>query len=162
MKKNDWILLISVLAYSYLFYQQAAGINFLIFNLIVVTGAVLKSPEAYKNKNWLMAAAGALVSAIFIMVYSSPLAIVTSIFSLGILSVMSFSPDTSVVLSLILTLCSVGSSFVFMFIDMIRRKKNSAEKGTQAAVLCKGINGFCCVGDYCFVFPDVSNLQPFV
>jgi len=128
MKKNDWILLISVLAYSYLFYQQAAGINFLIFNVIVVAGAVLKFPEAHKNKNWLMAAAGALVSAVFIMVYSSPLAIVTNIFSLGILSVMSFSPDTSVVLSLILTLCSVGSSCVFMFIDMIRRKKNSVDK----------------------------------
>ena len=36
MKKNDWILIASVAAYSYLFYQQNLGINFLVFTISLI------------------------------------------------------------------------------------------------------------------------------
>lgn len=127
MKKNDWILLVSVLLYSYLFYEQAAGVNFLIFNLVIITGIALKKQEAVRVFNWQAAAVGAILSSIGIMVYSSPMAIITNIFSLGLLSVMSFSPSTSVVVALFLSICSVGASAVFMFSDMFKRRKNSGD-----------------------------------
>ena len=37
MKKNDWLLFAAVGLYSFLFYQQTLGINFLIFTLFLVT-----------------------------------------------------------------------------------------------------------------------------
>lgn len=125
MKKNDWLLLISVLLYSYLFYEQSAGINFFLFSIALVVCLLVKDPASLKSKSWLVAAAGSIISSACIMYYSSPLAIVTNIFSLGLLSVFSFSPKTSVFTSLFMTLCSVGSSCVFMFIDMFRRRKKS-------------------------------------
>ena len=135
MKKNDWLLLISVLLYSYLFYEQSAGINFLIFNIVLVVGSLIKDPTSLKNKSWLAVAAGSLISSACIMYYSSPLAILANIFSLGLLSVFSFSPQTSIFTSLFMTLCSVGSSCVFMFIDWARRRKKSkaTEKNKRPA-----------------------------
>lgn len=123
MKKNDWLLLVSVLLYSFLFYQQSAGINFLLFNIALVVCLLIKDQSNLKSKSWLAAAAGSIISSACITYYSSPLAIVTNILSLGLLSVFSFSPKTSVFTSLFMTLCSVGSSCVFMFIDMFRRRK---------------------------------------
>lgn len=137
MKKNDWVLLVSVLLYSYLFYEQAAGINFLIFNLALVIGAVIKNPEVKANRNWLIVAAGSLISSACIMVYSSPLAIVTNILSLSILSVLSFSPKTSVIVSLFLSFCSIGSSIVMMILDMIKRRKNSKEMENKRPIYVK-------------------------
>ena len=135
MKKNDWLLLISVLLYSYLFYEQSAGINFLLFNIALIAGLLIKNPSSLKDKSWFTAAAGSLVSSACIMYFSSPLAIVTNVFSLGLLSVFSFSAETSVFTSLFMTLCSVGSSCVFMFIDMVRRRKKSkSEEKTKRPV----------------------------
>lgn len=127
MKKNDWLLLVSVLLYSYLFYEQSAGINFFLFNIALVIGLLIKNPTSLKDKSWLAVAAGALISSGCIMYYSSPLAIVANIFSLGLLSVFSFSPKTSIFTSLFMTLCSTGSSCVFMFLDWSKRRKKNKE-----------------------------------
>ena len=94
MKKNDWLLLVSVLVYSFLFYQQSAGINFLLFNIVLVGCLIIKDPSSLKNKSWLAVAAGSIISSACIMYYSSPLAIVANILSLGILSVLSFRRET--------------------------------------------------------------------
>ncbi len=135
MKKNDWLLLVSVLVYSYLFYQQSAGINFLLFNIVLVGCLIVKDPLSLKNKSWLAVAAGSIISSACIMYYSSPLAIVANILSLGILSALSFSPKTSIFTSLFMTLCSVGASCVFMFIDWAkRRKKSKTEEKTKRPV----------------------------
>ncbi len=135
MKKNDWLLLISVLLYSYLFYEQSAGINFLLFNIALVVCLLIKDPANLKHKSWIATAAGAIISSACIMYYSSPLAIITNIFSLALLSVYSMSPKTSVFTALFMTLCSVGSSIVFMFIDLFtRRKKTKTEEKTKRPI----------------------------
>jgi hypothetical protein len=128
MKKNDWLLLVSVLLYSYLFYEQSAGINFFLFNIALVIGLLIKNPASLKDKSWLAVAAGALISSGCIMYYSSPLAIVANIFSLGLLSVFSFSPKTSIF----------------------------TKKNTSGLRNC--INDIVCGGHYHFIFCDVSIL----
>ena len=40
MKKTEWLILIATAAYSYLFYEQTDGINFLLFS-ILLTGLCL-------------------------------------------------------------------------------------------------------------------------
>ena len=51
MKKNDWILLISVVLYSFLFYNQFAGINYLIFNIALITGLWIKEKNVSENSD---------------------------------------------------------------------------------------------------------------
>ncbi|HEX8516188.1 MAG TPA: DUF4153 domain-containing protein [Bacteroidia bacterium] len=124
MKKNDWLLIISVLLYSLLFYKQAAGLNFLLFNIAAVAALAIREPLLLKNKIWLSVAAGAFISSFCILTYGSALAIIANIFSLGILSVLSLNTSTSFLTSAFVSLCAVGSSGAFMFIDWVKRKRN--------------------------------------
>lgn len=127
MKKNDWILLASVATYSYLFYNQNAGINWLVFNAILITLLLSRNKEVYKTKSWLLAATGSIISAICITYYGNGLSIVANIISLGILSAYSINAKTSVILSFLFSCYSVAASSVFMIIDSITRNKNKSE-----------------------------------
>ena len=122
MKKNDWALIISVFLYSILFYKQTAGINFLLFNTVLLVLLIHINTRLLKSKIWVSLALSSLVSSYFIYVYGSSLAIVTNLFSLFILSALSMNVRTSFLTALFLSICSVGSSFVRMFIDWIKRK----------------------------------------
>lgn len=127
MKRNDWALIISVFLYSWLFYKQFAGLNFLIFDTAVVALLIYRDKDLLKNMTWLSVAAGTLISAFFIFMYSSPLAIIANIFSLAILSALSIDPRTSFLSSVFVTMCSAGSSVVFMFLDWVERKSKKVE-----------------------------------
>ncbi|MBK7667751.1 MAG: DUF4173 domain-containing protein [Sphingobacteriaceae bacterium] len=134
MKKNDWLLLVSVLLYSYLFYEQSAGINFFLFNIALVVGLLIKNPASLKDKSWLAVASGALISSGCIMYYSSPLAIVANIFSLGLLSVFSFSPKTSIFTSLFMTLVQrVRRACLCLLIGATEKKNKEGEKNKRPA-----------------------------
>ncbi len=127
MKKNDWSIIISVLLYSILFYKQSAGINFFIFNISIIGLLLFRNQALLKSTVWLSVAFGALLSSFFIYQYGSALAIVANMFSLFILSALSIDTRTSFLTSLFLTICSTGSSCVFMFIDWVNRKSKHIE-----------------------------------
>ena len=55
MKKNDWLLAGAVAAYSYLFYEQQAGINYLIFTLILLGLIVVQTKKSNFQENQLAA-----------------------------------------------------------------------------------------------------------
>jgi Leucine-rich repeat (LRR) protein len=131
MKKNDWILLISVLLYSYLFYKQSAGINFLLFNIALIAGSALKNPDSIKTRSWITAAVGAMISSVCVMYYSSPIAIVANIISLALLAYFSLAPNTSVILALIMEAVAIGSSCVYMFFDWAKRSKNKTNQTSK-------------------------------
>lgn len=122
MKKNDSILLISIFLYSFLFYKQLAGLNFFIFNIGIVLMLLYRNKELIKNKVWLSVASGTLISSFFVYYYDSSLAITANLFSLAILSAISINPKTSFITSIFLSLCAMGSSMVFIFLDWIERK----------------------------------------
>lgn len=122
MKKNDWALLLSVILYSYLFYQQSAGINFLIFNCCISGFLIYRNKELIKNKQWLLVVSGAILSSFFIFLYSSPIAIWANIISLMILSALSFDPEVSFITALFQSFCNQFASFVFMIMDWIERR----------------------------------------
>ncbi len=46
MKKNDWLLLLAVAIYSYLFYAQTDGLNYLLFTIILLLLTFVKSEKA--------------------------------------------------------------------------------------------------------------------
>jgi Leucine-rich repeat (LRR) protein len=127
MKKNDWILLASVATYSYLFYDQSAGINWLVFNAVLIILLLSRNKEVYKTRNWILAATGCTISAICIAYYGNGLSIIANIISLGMLSAYSINSKTSVIISFVFSCYSVAASAVFMIIDSITRNKNKSE-----------------------------------
>jgi Leucine-rich repeat (LRR) protein len=127
MKKNDWILLVSVLLYSFLFYQQYDGLNFLLFNLVVI-GGLYFFDKIKLSRKWYLVAAGCLFSSLCIAIYSSPLAIVANLISLAILSSISLNPAGSVIVALLLAFISLGTSIVYMFLDWIKRGNGETKK----------------------------------
>lgn len=126
MKKNDWILVTSVLLYSYLFYHQSAGINFLIFSLMLIIGLVLRNKTLPQNKNWLAAMAGTLLSAVCVAIYGSNLALTANIISLSVLSGLSMSAQSSIVFTLLFSAYSYVTSLIFMYFDWLERKQKSS------------------------------------
>ncbi len=122
MKKNDWILLVTVALYSFLFYGQTAGINFLIFTISLIAGLLLRDNQLIKNHYWKLAAVGSLLSGGCVAYYGNTLAVIANVISLSMLSALSHRANTSVVLSLVFAAYSYSSSAVFMILDWSKRK----------------------------------------
>lgn len=142
MKKNDWILLISALLYSYLFYQQSVGVNFLIFTSALISGLLIKQKELWYAHTWKIAAIGSLLSATCLAYYGSTLALVANLISLSVLSGLSISAKSSVVFSLLFSAYSYVTSMVFMYLDWIDRKQkenNLSTNGTFKKILLVSI-----------------------
>jgi hypothetical protein len=130
MKKNDWIFLLSVLAYSFLFYSQTAGINFFIFSVLLTLFQGSKNKDLLRKTPWLIAASGVLLSSFCVFYYGNSLSIIANIISLMLLSALSYSPSTSIIVALLFSMLSIGGSFVFMILDAVER---NAKKVSVAA-----------------------------
>lgn len=128
MKKNDYLLLIATGAYSFLFYRQTAGINYLLFTLIFMTVLVLKNTKLLSSRKWLWSALLCLVSAVAVVVHSSDLSILANIFSLLLLSAFSVNVATSSLFSFFFSCYSVLSSLIYIVLDSVQRWQVSDEK----------------------------------
>lgn len=137
MKRNDWILLVAVLLYSLLFYNQTAGINFFIFSTTLVVLLGLKDKTLLGKRNCLMAAAGSLLSGICIAWHGNTLGIVANIISLSLLSGLSVNTGSSVILALLFSAYSYVSSPVYMIINYVERKSDEQKtvKSSRKLVL---------------------------
>lgn len=137
MKKNDWILTIAVAIYSYLFYQQSLGINFLLFTISLMVLLFMRNKEIIKNRNWILAAIGSLLSASCISYYGNGLSLTTNIISLCILSAFSVNPKTSIITSLFFSAYSISTSYVFMILDTLSRAKERGPDNENKSRLIK-------------------------
>lgn len=131
MKKNDGILAVAVAVYSFLFYEQGLGVNFLLFTICLITLLCYRDKTVYKARNWQLAAVGSVLSAFCIMFYGDGVSLIANIFSLCLLSAYSFHSRTSVITSLFFTFYSIILSGVFMIIDTIKRFQNNLMKGNS-------------------------------
>src|SRR4051812_12841745 len=112
MKTNDRLLLAAVAAYSYLFYEQNAGINFLIFNILLVGIMAMRNQNLLRDKRWLFSSGLCVITSLAVFVNSSALAIITNVFSLLLFSAYSCSTKTSALFSMAFSGWSVVTSFV--------------------------------------------------
>ncbi len=123
MKKNDFILMASVAAYSFLFYQQTAGVNFFIFNLLLLVLLVWRDNTLLKNRNWIFVALSCFTTSLFVLIHGNAWATTANIISLLLLSAMSFSKGSSVIIGLLHSVYSMFASIVFMILDIIERRE---------------------------------------
>lgn len=127
MKKNDYLLLLAVFAYSFLFYKQNAGINFLLFNIIFVVALALKNKAVLKSKKWLWALTLCLVSSMFVFIHSSLLSIFANVVSLLLISALTYNTKTSSFFSLLFSCFSVAAASIFFLFDCIKRFETKPE-----------------------------------
>jgi hypothetical protein len=123
MKTNDYLLLTATAGYSYLFFEQNAGINFLVFNVALILLFLIKNNQVIAQKKWLWAAAMALLSSSCVFMHSSALSIIANCFSLVLLSAFSFSTKTSSIFSFLFAIFTMASSFIFIIIDAVARSQ---------------------------------------
>ncbi len=131
MKKNDWIIIVAVATYSYLFYEQTPGINYLLFNLVLITLLFIKYKTLYQKPYWILATIGALLSATSVALYSNTLSIIANGIALCVLSSLSYNSNTSIVFSLIYSIYSGIAAPVNIIIDAGIRKANNTSQTTN-------------------------------
>ncbi len=89
----------TTLLYGYVFYEQSAGINFLIFNSILLISVFALQPELRQRRSTLAVAAGCLLTALNVAWHPTWTAIVMNLISLLGLSGLSLQPESSLVVA---------------------------------------------------------------
>ena len=127
MKKNDYLLLTAIATYSFLFYQQNAGINFLLFTIIFIGILIIKNKNLVYQKKWCWSAALCLISASCVFIHSSGLSILANILSLLLVAALSVNIVTSSIFSFLFSCFSVASSMVYIILDTVERLQPKSE-----------------------------------
>ncbi|MBL4705892.1 MAG: DUF4173 domain-containing protein, partial [Flavobacteriales bacterium] len=123
MKKDIIYIIIATLVYSYLFFKQAAGINFLLFSIILIGFQLVRNFKVIKTNTWALAACGAIASSIGILLYGNGLSITANVVSLLTLGFAAFSSKNSLPIGLFHSIYSIGGSMVFMLLDGFSEKE---------------------------------------
>lgn len=145
MKKNDWIYLGSIAVYSFLFWKEEPGLNFLVMNVLLIGGLLLMKKGLLRNRNWLLAAAGALVTAGCVAWYGGPLCVFANFASLLAVSSFAVNRNNSLIVAGVVAVCNIGASFVFMLSDGIERnrgaigRESGSKKGKRLVIVLAAI-----------------------
>lgn len=99
MKKNDWLIIVSTAAYSFLFYKQSPGLNFFLFNVLLVVLLAIQNRSALSQKAWLAAAGGSIVSSFCVFWYGNTLSVLANLTSVLVLGGLTFSAGTSLIIA---------------------------------------------------------------
>ena len=127
MKKADVFLLISTLIFSLLFYQQTPGINYLIFNIVLIFSLWVLDPATITRRNTVLVMLGAIISAGNILWNNTALAVIMNYLSLVTLAGLWLNPQSSFLVAVI------NSSFSFLSTFLIRlaEKATPGEHGNE-------------------------------
>lgn len=132
MKTKNILVLIGSIAYSYLFYQESAGINFLLINTFLILGSIVLDSKLLQEKAFLAISLGCIISSTMIMVYSYQLGIIANIISLSLLAHYHVFPTSSILIALGNIFYSLLASF----------KKKDNEKVSIQSKWLTGTNFF--------------------
>jgi hypothetical protein len=111
MKLQNILLFFAVVAYSCLFYQQTAGINFLIFSGLLISFSAVCNPHLIKNRNWQISALGSFLTALMIFWHHSQLAVIAHVSSMILMIGFSCNPATSVYVAALHGFLSLAISY---------------------------------------------------
>jgi hypothetical protein len=100
MKTKNTLFFLTLITYTYLFYEQKAGVNFLIFNLFLIGLSAYLFPKLLKQQNWIIAGIGASVSATMIVIFHSNLAILSNVISIIIMVGLMYNVSSSIYISI--------------------------------------------------------------
>ncbi|MES2731333.1 MAG: DUF4173 domain-containing protein [Bacteroidota bacterium] len=95
LPKTKIAFAVTLAAYSYLFFQQSAGINFLVFALLLMAAMAWEQPTLLRASLWRWLALGSLVSATCLAWHGTALALTATLISLVVLTGYSLQPSAS-------------------------------------------------------------------
>lgn len=137
MKKNDWLILVATAAYSFLFYSQTAGLNFLLFTLLLVGFiAYNTSRHALTKPGWQLAAAASVFTAVSVVVVNSGLSVFANVVSLILLAGFSKLPEASIFTAGLNSVYSLLTSFL----KYLARKDDFAQENPYRVLQFAGAN----------------------
>lgn len=131
MKKKTIFLLISLIVYCCLFYQQSIGVNVLIFNGVVIICLGMLDTSLLKQKNWCLVAASALMTAIGAFLYGSVLACVGNVIALLLLANLSREKEASLFYALIQTGFSYIVSPLILLVKGVDKLTDVSDKESR-------------------------------
>ncbi|MFY8186130.1 MAG: hypothetical protein ACOVLD_08745, partial [Bacteroidia bacterium] len=110
MKKIDWLITIATFVFSYLFYRQITGINYLVFSVALSAGYLVLNKDLLKNRKWMLFSFTSLLSSFFIMWHHSDLAVWATICSLLLQSAYAIKGNSSVLSNGFFAVYSIGGA----------------------------------------------------
>lgn len=119
MKLKNIFLTFAVTAYICLFYKQSSGINFLIFNLLLIFFSGVINPLIIKKFHWKIVVLGAIISSSMIVWNHSALAIIANVISLILVIGITYNPLTSLYISVVHGVISLIVPFFKMLIQFL-------------------------------------------
>lgn len=122
MKRNDIIIIVSTLLYSFFFYKQLPGINYLLFSIVLVFLLGFRKENVLADKRWMIIAGLSVLSGVFVMLHGTVISVLANIVALSMLSVNSLYPKSSFFFSFFISIFSYLSSFVYLILDLVDRK----------------------------------------
>lgn len=136
MKKNTEIaVLLCTIVYSILFYDQYAGINFLIFTLAILLSYFIVDRKSFQNKTVFTISFAALFSSIFVMIYGADMAIWATIISLLLIPGIAGSSRASVLLNIIFALYSILTAPILDCIKFFKTKNETTKPKTKGLLV---------------------------
>ncbi len=114
-------MLIATAAYSYLFYYQSPGINFLLFAVLIIVLFFLKDRSLIYRPAWIAVAAGTILSAFFVFWWGTALPVLANACSLLALAGFSFDAESSF-------LFAVGNTIAAILIAIPRLFHSTVEE----------------------------------
>jgi hypothetical protein len=127
MKKKDWTLLGLTAVYSFLFYHEMSGLNYLIFTCCFLIAKLINSPKSLTQLNVVVVSLACIVSSACFAYYGSSLALLANWVSFLVLVGIGMNQRTSVLFALLYGLFSFVSSPVYWVINLVNRKKQDSE-----------------------------------
>ena len=137
MKRNDIPIILSTAAFSYLFYLQSAGINYFLFNLLLIVLLLIRDSSLIYSKAFLTAAAGCIVSSFFMFWYDTTLPFVADMISMILLAGVSTDRESSFIIGCFYSMFSIASAIIFMLADAINGLNSSEGNVGRANVFNK-------------------------
>jgi hypothetical protein len=120
MKRNDVPIILATAIYSYLFYKQSAGVNYFLFNALLIVLLLIRDSSLIYSRAFLGAAAGCIVSSFFIFWYDTPLPFAADMISLLLLAGISMDRESSFIIAWFHSFYSMVCVFIFFAVDMVR------------------------------------------
>ncbi|MBS4012404.1 MAG: DUF4173 domain-containing protein [Bacteroidetes bacterium] len=124
MKKNDLILIVSTILFTFLLYKESAGINYFLFSIALCLFAGISKPHIVINRNWLFAASLTILGGFAIFYNATILSITAWCLAASYLAGVTASHNASSGTAIHYATFSFITSVGFMISDIVKRNSN--------------------------------------
>lgn len=121
---NDLFIVVSTMLYTFLFYQQDYGVNYLLFSLFASASLVWRNPKLLKSISFIVILCGTIFTGALTFYFGTWYHVLMNKISLLLLAALSISPSSSLIVALFHSLFTYITLPIYMIIDFFKQKSN--------------------------------------